>query len=96
MGASQRQDLSGDRSKYRRTCLSNVLYKLFTTINLLCISRTSDVAKQVEHAEFRQPNFCMDHIQLVCRCCLPLVLIFMDYQEANSVETIAINPLYPC
>ncbi|KAE9413787.1 hypothetical protein Angca_010073, partial [Angiostrongylus cantonensis] len=68
--------------------------KIFTKIILSRISRTLDKAQPVEQAGFRK-GFCfMDHIQTVFRVIevcrkyhLPLVLTFVDYEEAfDSLE----------
>ncbi|KAK6749858.1 hypothetical protein RB195_002083 [Necator americanus] len=91
----------GDREdlrNYRPICLLSVLYKVFTKIILIHISRTLDEAQPQEQAGFRQGFSCLDHIQTVSRIIevcreypLPLVLTFFDYGKAfDSVETNAI------
>ncbi|KAE9416321.1 hypothetical protein Angca_002462, partial [Angiostrongylus cantonensis] len=83
---------------YRPICLLSVLYKLFTKIILLRISRTLDEAPPVEQTGFRKGFCCMDYIQTVSRVIevcreyhLPLVLTFVDYEKAfDSVEMNAI------
>ncbi|KAK6735829.1 hypothetical protein RB195_018837 [Necator americanus] len=91
----------GDREdlrNYRPICLLSVLYKVFTKIILMRISRTLDEVQPQEQAGFRQGFGCMDHIQTVSRVIevcreyrLLLVLTFVVYEKAfNSVETNAV------
>ncbi|KAK6729879.1 hypothetical protein RB195_006747 [Necator americanus] len=87
-----------DLRNYRPICLLSVLYKVFTEITLMRISRTLDEAQPREQTGFRQGFSCLDHIQTVSRVIelcreyrLPLVLTFVDYEKAfDSVETNAI------
>ena len=87
-----------DLRNYRPICLLSVLYKLFTKIILMRITKILDEAQPVEQAGFRQGFCCMDHIQTVSRVIevcreyrMPLVLTFIDYEKAfDSVETNAI------
>ncbi|KAK6736221.1 hypothetical protein RB195_019101 [Necator americanus] len=89
----------GDREdlrNYRLICLLRVLYKVFTEIILTRISRTLDETQPQEQAGFRQGFSCLDHIHTVSRvirvgweCRLPLVLIFVDYEETFDSNTVS-------
>ncbi|KAK6760667.1 hypothetical protein RB195_021938 [Necator americanus] len=57
-----KKDDREDLRNYRPICLLSVLYKVFTEIILMRISRTLDEAQPQERSGFRQEFGCLDHI----------------------------------